>query len=29
SFKTKPFSNEKLVRNVEKALKKTVYSPIP
>ncbi len=28
SFKTKPFSNEKLVRNVEKALKKTVYNPI-
>ncbi len=26
SFKTKPFSNEKLLRNIEKALKRTIYS---
>ena len=26
SFKTKPFSNEKLIRNIEKALKRTIYS---
>ena len=28
SFKTKPFSNEKLIRNIEKALKRTIYSRI-
>ncbi len=28
SFKTKPFSNEKLLRNIEKALKKKTYSRI-
>ena len=28
SFKTKPFSNEKLIRNIEKALKRTIYSNI-
>ena len=26
SFKTKPFSNEKLIRNIEKALKRTIHS---
>ena len=26
SFKTKPFSNEKLIRNIEKALNRTIYS---
>ncbi len=26
SFKTKPFSNEKLLRNIEKALKRTIYN---
>jgi len=26
SFKTKPFSNEKLINNIEKALKRTLYS---
>ena len=26
SFKTKPFSNEKLIKNIEKALKRTIYS---
>ncbi len=26
SFKSKPFSNEKLLRNIEKALKRTIYS---
>lgn len=28
SFKTKPFSNDKLLRNIEKALKKKTYSRI-
>ena len=28
SFKSKPFSNEKLLRNVKKALKKKIYSEI-
>ena len=26
SFKSKPFSNEKLIRNIEKALKRTIYN---
>ncbi|GAG85361.1 unnamed protein product, partial [marine sediment metagenome] len=26
SFKTKPFSNEKLLRNIEKALNRTIFN---
>ena len=28
SFKTKPFSNEKLLRNIDKALRRTLYNSV-